>query len=393
MKLLPLALIVASALPSALSWGAAGHEMVATIAQIHLFPSIKAKLCNILPQEAECHLAPVAAWADIVRNKYRGTAPMHYINAKNDHPQDHCEFGEHGWQNEDVNVITAIQNFTRLIMDGKGGRDVDIPLRFLVHFIGDSHQPLHLAGRDKGGNQAKFLFEGRERNLHSVWDSGIITKNIRELSNYTSPLPSKYIEGCLPGAIFDPYVRWIVWEGIRLWWRDEVNSWISCPVTGDPYPHSSQTSIPPSASTIIKDHFRSAASFALSLLPGRLSALAELSFALPVTETANFEDQALALTPKILAAKEVNMTFPSCPYHWISPIHQLNCDIIWPKNYTGRPNETLIELDTDEYLGEIGRQKILERMMAMAGLRLAKVLNEALAEEGDGVRGVYFGYS
>lgn len=73
--------------------------------------------------------------------------------AKNDHPQDHCEFGEHGWQNEDVNVITAIQNFTRLIMDGKGGRDVDIPLRFLVHFIGDSHQPLHLAGRDKGGNQ------------------------------------------------------------------------------------------------------------------------------------------------------------------------------------------------------------------------------------------------
>lgn len=203
----------------------------------------------------------------------------------------------------------------------------------------------------------------------------------------------KYVEGCLPGAIFDPYVRWIVWEGIRLWWRDEVNSWISCPVTGDPYPHSSQTSIPPSASTIIKDHFRSAASFALSLLPGRLSALAELSFALPVTETANFEDQALALTPKILAAKEVNMTFPSCPYHWISPIHQLNCDIIWPKNYTGQPNATLIELDTDEYLGEIGRQKILEKMMAMAGLRLAKVLNEALAEEGDGVRGVYFGYS
>lgn len=72
--------------------------------------------------------------------------------AKNDHPADHCEFGQHGWQNEDVNVITAIQNFTRLVMDGKDGRETDIPLRFLVHFIGDSHQPLHLSGRDKGGN-------------------------------------------------------------------------------------------------------------------------------------------------------------------------------------------------------------------------------------------------
>lgn len=72
--------------------------------------------------------------------------------AKNDHPADHCEFGQHGWQNEDVNVITAIQNFTRLVMDGKDGRGTDIPLRFLVHFIGDSHQPLHLSGRDKGGN-------------------------------------------------------------------------------------------------------------------------------------------------------------------------------------------------------------------------------------------------
>ncbi len=73
---------------------------------------------------------------------------MHYINANLDHPQDHCEFGEHGWMNEDVNVLTAIMNYTKAVMDGEG----DIPLRFLVHFMGDLHQPLHLTGRDMGGN-------------------------------------------------------------------------------------------------------------------------------------------------------------------------------------------------------------------------------------------------
>lgn len=57
-----------------------GHEIVATIAQIHLHPAVQKKLCTILPPEARCHLAPVAAWADQVRNRYPGTGPMHYVN-------------------------------------------------------------------------------------------------------------------------------------------------------------------------------------------------------------------------------------------------------------------------------------------------------------------------
>jgi len=97
----------------------------------------------------------------------------------------------------------------------------DISLRFLIHFLGDIHQPLHLCGRDKGGNGGKLIVPadqiklissyvqvrrqdekvrrspfytllcGRaDGSLHSVWDSGILTKNIRELGNYTTPLPS-----------------------------------------------------------------------------------------------------------------------------------------------------------------------------------------------------------
>ncbi len=57
-----------------------GHEIVATIAQIHLHPQVRDKLCGILPEAAHCHLAPIAAWADTIRRGYPGTAQMHYVN-------------------------------------------------------------------------------------------------------------------------------------------------------------------------------------------------------------------------------------------------------------------------------------------------------------------------
>lgn len=59
---------------------APGHEIVATIAQVHLRPDVREKLCTILPAQAKCHLAPIAAWADQVRGRYPGSGPMHYIN-------------------------------------------------------------------------------------------------------------------------------------------------------------------------------------------------------------------------------------------------------------------------------------------------------------------------
>lgn len=63
-------------------------------------------------------------------------------------------------------------------------------LRFLVHFVGDVHQPLHLTDRERGGNDDFVRFENRKINLHSLWDTALITKAIREQSNYTKPLPS-----------------------------------------------------------------------------------------------------------------------------------------------------------------------------------------------------------
>ena len=70
-----------------------GHEIVATIAQIHLFPEVKQKLCGILPPEAKCHLAPIAAWADQAKGRYPGSAPMHYVNRALPHSSLTCSCG------------------------------------------------------------------------------------------------------------------------------------------------------------------------------------------------------------------------------------------------------------------------------------------------------------
>ena len=81
---------------------------------------------------------------------------------------------------------------------------------------------------------------------------------------------------------------------------------------------------------------------------------------------------------------------PACPYTWAKPMHRLNCDVVWPKNYTGneRPH---VELDTPEYMGPIVNGHVMERLMAMAGLRLASVLNALFGDAAEGTTGLYFG--
>jgi hypothetical protein len=161
---------------------------VATIAQIHLHPSVLPTLCSILyPDSADdrtCHLAQVATWADRVRTApgFRWSASLHYIGAKDDHPSGRCAFpGEKGWAGRrGANVLGAIRNVTGILADyadgnraaharGDGDALAAEALKFLVHFVGDMHMPLHLTGRDRGGNGDKVLFDGRlSSKLHSV---------------------------------------------------------------------------------------------------------------------------------------------------------------------------------------------------------------------------------
>lgn len=154
---------------------------------MHLHPSVLPQLCTILAWNSDfnefpsssdaaapsCHIATIAAWADKIRFRKRWSAGLHYVGAVGDHPSSTCLFpGTSGWAGRDhINVLGGIRNTTEILSGWRysvknGARPnievMDEALRFLVHFMGDVHMPLHLTGRDRGGNGDKVLFDGRQ---------------------------------------------------------------------------------------------------------------------------------------------------------------------------------------------------------------------------------------
>lgn len=173
-RILRLAAIVAAAALPAWPWGADGHRLIAEIAAIHLTPAARAQIARLLP--AGETIVTVAPWADEIRPQRRESAPWHYINIPIDAPRGQ-------WQpycpNNDC-IITAIERFSaRLADQSLPAAEREEALRFLVHFVGDLHQPLHCGdNRDRGGNDVPAVFRNRATNLHSIWDTPLLRETI-----------------------------------------------------------------------------------------------------------------------------------------------------------------------------------------------------------------------
>ena len=154
-----------------------GHEIVATIAQSYLEPQVLKTVCSILAEDgqvradAPCYLSTVATWADKIRFHARWSAPLHFINGNGDHPPNDCRFpGPDGWDGKErANVLDAVNNVSTILTDFAQGSSsaagapelAQEALKFLIHFVGDMHQPLHLCGRDRGGNSDKVHWDNR----------------------------------------------------------------------------------------------------------------------------------------------------------------------------------------------------------------------------------------
>jgi len=84
--------------------------------------------------------------------------------------------------------MTALARFTATLRDPKAPvSDKRTALRFIVHIIGDMHQPLHAGGgADRGGNAVSVTWFGKPSNLHSVWDSGLIEQRSLSYSEYSN---------------------------------------------------------------------------------------------------------------------------------------------------------------------------------------------------------------
>jgi hypothetical protein len=229
------------AVPSAWGWGCTGHAAVALIAEKHMSPHaqkmvreilqqvpISADLKRYCPQEGLDPLASSATWADDERTLRPETGAWHFLDiprhAKKGDLSKFCPPGGC--------VMSAIAMELMVL------RNADAPaqeradaLRFLVHFVGDLHQPLHTSSNnDRGGNCVPVGFFGQEPmetnprtedyrpNLHGIWDTNI-------LERFTTGETPQQIADDL-NAKFENQIRhwqsgrvdvaaWI-WEGHRL---------------------------------------------------------------------------------------------------------------------------------------------------------------------------------
>jgi len=195
-----------------LKWGQVGHSLVAAVAQAFLNTSAQTAVTFLLP-ESNGSMAAVASWADQIRHNYTWSGQLHYIDTPDwlcnySYDRD-CQYG--GVMG--VCVDGAVKNYTlRLLDPSLSFFQLNEALKFLIHFIGDIHQPLHCGfTSDEGGNTFKGVFNGHKINLHQVWDSYIIYER---LDNDFSGDATAYLNYFI-SQIMGP-------------WNSLANGWMTC---------------------------------------------------------------------------------------------------------------------------------------------------------------------
>ncbi|OBT86558.1 hypothetical protein VE02_04311 [Pseudogymnoascus sp. 03VT05] len=163
-------------LPSVSAWGSLGHMTVAYLAEHLVAPRTAVYMQDILSNPSSPgYLGSIATWADSYRYTKDGrySAHLHYIDA-DDSPPWKCGLDIERDCADEFCIVSAIGNYTSRLMDADlNPYQRAIAAKFVVHFIGDIHQPLHTEGLLRGGNGIKVRFGPRNSNLHSVWDSAL----------------------------------------------------------------------------------------------------------------------------------------------------------------------------------------------------------------------------
>ena len=171
-------------------------------------------------------LAEASTWADEERSNpatfwQTEAGPYHYVTVPTGTSLDAVGSPDEG------DGLTALRRFTETVRSADATpEEKALALRFIVHIVGDLHQPLHAGnGSDRGGNEIDVLWFGQETNLHAVWDTRMLEGENLSYSEYARWL----------GRQIDPA------ETID-WWQPDPMVWIkeSTDIRDTIYPQSGE---------------------------------------------------------------------------------------------------------------------------------------------------------
>lgn len=150
-----------------LGWGKTGHRVIGKIAEENLTPEAREQITQLV---GHTDLARVANWADEIKSdpKWDHSHDWHYCTI--------FEGKDYEGPDQGGRAVQKVTEFTDLLKKGTLGKADQLDVfRFIVHIVGDLHQPLHVGnGTDKGGNDIKVKWFWDDTNLHRVWDSQMI---------------------------------------------------------------------------------------------------------------------------------------------------------------------------------------------------------------------------
>lgn len=218
---------------TARAWGDEAHEVIALIANHYLRPAARNRAGNLLGGDAsgltpDRSLATEAVWADRYRDSdldsdqhhYRQTRAWHFVDlelagpdldaACFHHPALPQRLPASGGPAEDC-IVDKIDQFRHELSDpATGAAERLLALQFLLHLIGDLHQPLHACDdRDRGGNGKKVTLPGHAAgSLHHYWDSVFVAGLGRD-----------------PAAIAQELIAEISPRRLRSWRRGSTADW------------------------------------------------------------------------------------------------------------------------------------------------------------------------
>lgn len=172
-----------------LAFGQTGHRVTGEIAERYLTDNARKEIKKILGNES---LPEISTYADEQRSNpsefwQKTASPWHYMTIP-DGKDYHDDMAP-----EEGDAITALRMYTKQLKDPKSSPEHKaLALKFIVHVIGDLHQPLHVGnGTDRGGNDFKVEFFWDRSNLHRVWDTGMINNQNLSYTEWTNWLVTK----------------------------------------------------------------------------------------------------------------------------------------------------------------------------------------------------------
>lgn len=165
-------------------WGKTGHRVVGEVAEQHLKPQVRKEVLRLLQMS---NLAEVSTFSDEIKSddRYWKYDVWHYVNLPFDATYESYP------KNPKGDIIVAIDTCLAVLRDKQASdEDKSFHLKFLIHLVGDLHQPMHIGrAEDKGGNDIQARWFSRGTNLHRIWDSDMIEEYGMSYTELAGSLP------------------------------------------------------------------------------------------------------------------------------------------------------------------------------------------------------------